>query len=153
MNFNKAVDKVHEHKSIAEIIKLPPSALQGLADKADAMLAAFKINTIEDLANWKFYKMARSIAILAQIEEKGKRPEKSKANINAALDKEYEHSSFKDVLKAKVSALQGLADWADTTLAPLHVKTISDLARWKYAEWASALVELSKYENADFSSQ
>jgi len=141
-----------KEKSLSQIIKLPPSALEGLADKADGMLAAFKITTIEELANWKFYKISKSIAILAGTEEKGKRLEGSKANINAALDKEYEHASFKDMLKAKVSALQGLAEWADNTLAPLHVKTINDLARWKYAEWASALVELAKYENADFSS-
>jgi len=151
-NINNSLDKEHEGKSLKEIIKLPPSALEGLADRADAMLAAFKINTIEDLANWRFYKIAKAISILSSTEEKGKRHAESKANINAALDKEYERASLKDIVKAKVSALQGLADWADSTLSPLGVKTINDLARWKFAEWASALVELAQYENADFSS-
>ena len=33
LNFNKALDKKHEGKTFSEIIKLPPSALQGLAGK------------------------------------------------------------------------------------------------------------------------
>ena len=49
LNFNRALDKEHEGKTFAEIIKLPPSALQGLSGKADKMLEAFRINTIEDL--------------------------------------------------------------------------------------------------------
>eukprot|EP01092_Planopodium_desertum_P008496 TRINITY_DN3552_c0_g1_i1.p1 TRINITY_DN3552_c0_g1~~TRINITY_DN3552_c0_g1_i1.p1 ORF type:complete len:192 (+),score=45.39 TRINITY_DN3552_c0_g1_i1:13-588(+) len=151
-NMNKALDKAHEGKSFTEIIKLPPSALQGLADKADAMLKAFKIETIEDLANWKFFKLARAIQTLSEVEEEGKRSEEAEFNINAALDKEWETKSFKDILKGPPSAFSGLAEWTDTTLKELRVKTIGSVARWKYCRWAEAFVTLAKYEKADHSS-
>jgi len=152
LNVNKALDKEHEASSFSEIIKLPPSALEGLADRADKMLAAFNIKTIEDLANWKYFKIARAIVVLSKEEQKGKRDPKSKQNMNKAVDKEWEKKSFHDIVRAPVSALQGLAPWADDTLAPLRVKTIGQLASWKFLMWAEALVVLAANENADFSS-
>lgn len=152
LNVNKAVDKEHEGKSFTEIIKLPPSALQGLAGRADKMLAAFNIKTVEDLANWKFFKIARAIVQLSKEEHKGKRDASSKQNVNKAVDKEWEKKSLRDIARAPVSALQGLAPWADDTLAPLRIKTIEQLANWKFVLWAEALVVLASHENADFSS-
>jgi hypothetical protein len=128
LNFNKALDKEHEGKTFNEIIKLPPSALQGLAGKADKMLAHFKINTIEDLGKWKYFHTARAIVRLAEVEEKGKRPAGSKANINKALDKAHEKKSFTQIAKEPVSALQGLAEWADDTLKPLQAGKISQVS-------------------------
>lgn len=44
----------------SEIIKLPPGALKGLKEgKADDMLAAFHIKTIEQLGAWKHYQAAK----------------------------------------------------------------------------------------------
>ena len=55
-----------------EIVKLPPGALQGLkAGVADEMLAALKLRTIEDLAKWKHWRLARAIATLAKVEVRG----------------------------------------------------------------------------------
>ena len=68
LNANKALDKEHEGKSIAEILKLPPSALSGIAEHSDAELAKFKVKTIEDLGKWKFAIAANSIATLAEME-------------------------------------------------------------------------------------
>jgi len=151
-NMNKALDKAHEGKSLAEIVKLPPSALQGLADRADEMLKHFHVNTIADLANWKFYRISHAILVLSETEEPGKRSDAAESNINKALDKEYETKTLAEIVEAPVSALQGLAEWADSTLAPLHVKTIRDLGKWKYAAWAAAIVELSHFESPDHSS-
>jgi len=134
------------------LIKLPPSALQGLADKADELFKIFHINTIEDLANWKYFKIARALVNLQQTEVKGKREAKSQANANKALDKEYEKKSLTDIVKAPVSALQGLSAAADEHLAPLHLKKIADLAKWKYALWAESLVTLAAFESEDGSS-
>lgn len=39
---------------------------------------------------------------------------------------------------------------ADSVLADLRVKTIGDLAAWKYAVWAEALVAAAEWEAADF---
>jgi hypothetical protein len=153
LNINNALDKIHETKFLSEVIKLQPSALQGLGDRADEMLNNFKVKTIEDLANWKFYRISHAIVVLAETEENGKRAEKCLMNINKALDKEYETKTLNEILDAPVSALQGLSEWADKVLKPLHVKTIRDLGNWKYCNWAAAIVELAKFENVDHSSQ
>jgi hypothetical protein len=53
-NFNKAVDKANEVKSLTSIIQLPPSALQlqGLSER-DASFAILKIKTVGDLSELK----------------------------------------------------------------------------------------------------
>jgi hypothetical protein len=48
-NMNLAVDKVHEGKSLKEVLKLRPSALQGIAEHSDAIFDQLKIRTIQDL--------------------------------------------------------------------------------------------------------
>lgn len=60
------------HPNCSEIIKLPPGALKGLKEgKADDMLAAFNIKTIQQLGTWKHYQAAQAIAVLASTEEVG----------------------------------------------------------------------------------
>lgn len=39
---------------------------------------------------------------------------------------------------------------ADAVLADLRVKTIGDLAAWKFAVWAEALVAAAEWEASDF---
>lgn len=48
-NIHLAVDKPHEGKTLREIIRLPPSALQGLAEHSDKFLGGFDIRSIKDL--------------------------------------------------------------------------------------------------------
>eukprot|EP00730_Choanoeca_flexa_P015903 TRINITY_DN7410_c0_g1_i2.p1 TRINITY_DN7410_c0_g1~~TRINITY_DN7410_c0_g1_i2.p1 ORF type:complete len:196 (+),score=63.61 TRINITY_DN7410_c0_g1_i2:89-589(+) len=148
-NVNKCVDKAYETKSFNEIIKAPPSALQGLADHANPMLAAFHIKTIEDLANWKHARLAQAIVTLVDVEEAGKRDPAGEMNFNKGLDKDYETKSLADIAAAPPSALAGLADWTDSTLSKMHVKNVQQLAEWKYVKWAQALVQLAHFENAD----
>jgi uncharacterized membrane protein len=50
------------------------------------------------------------------------------------------------------AAASAAAARADEVLGELGIKSVQDLADWKYAAWADALVTLSEYENADFSS-
>jgi len=152
LNFSKALDKEHEGKPLKEIITLPPSALQGLADHSNEMWAAFRVKSIKDLGGWKFYQVAKAITALAAVEEAGGRPAKALSNINAAVDAAWEKKTFKELASAPVSALQGLAEWSDTALKALNVKSISDLAKLKYCVWAESLTTLSKFENEDFSS-
>lgn len=152
LNINDAVDKEYHGSSLHELCKAPTSALQGIADRGKVVLKKFKVNSIEGLGTWKFYKIAKSILCLASIEQEGKREEGAHLNINKALDKKYEVKSLNDILNLKPSALQGLAPWADDELATLGVTTIAKLGEWKFAQWAESVVELSKYENLDFSS-
>ena len=69
-NLNKALDKAHETKSLKEIVDLPPSALQGLAEHSDAELHTLNITSVKGLAAWKYYKAAKAIAALAAVEVK-----------------------------------------------------------------------------------
>lgn len=152
LNFNQAVDKAHEGKPIKDIIQLPPSALQGLSKRADTALAALNVKTVQQLGSWKLYKAAKAMAALAATEEAGGRPEGAACNINGLLDKQWEVAALGEVLAAPPSALQGLRPKSDEVLGELGIRSVQDLADWKYAAWADALVTLAEYERADFSS-
>lgn len=65
MKFGKLVDKAWEDKTAQEILKAPPSALEGLTEKDDELLAQFGIKTVGDLASWKYARRAAAVADLA----------------------------------------------------------------------------------------
>lgn len=67
-------------------------------------------------------------------------------NINKAVDKSWETKSFKEILKAPPSALQGLTPEHDKIFAQLNIKTVGDLAESKYFAWAQAINALAKVE-------
>ncbi|MHA6792665.1 hypothetical protein ACVGVM_03970 [Pseudonocardia bannensis] len=69
MKFGKLVDKAWEDKTASEILKAPPSAMEGLTEKHDEQLQAFGIKTIEDLANWKYARRASALAALAETDK------------------------------------------------------------------------------------
>jgi len=148
-NFNNAVDKPHEGKSFQEILQLPPSALQGLAPHSDETLHFFHIKTIEDLGNWKYYRLAKAILTLSETEVEGKRPEGARSNINKGLDQEYEIKSLSEIVHAPPTALSGLGPKSEEHLNALHLKTVEALAKWKYCRRAEAIIELAKFENED----
>eukprot|EP00931_Biecheleriopsis_adriatica_P054942 TRINITY_DN32389_c0_g1_i1.p1 TRINITY_DN32389_c0_g1~~TRINITY_DN32389_c0_g1_i1.p1 ORF type:complete len:180 (+),score=44.76 TRINITY_DN32389_c0_g1_i1:48-542(+) len=151
MNINQAVTQDFEEKSLADVSRSPVTALQGIGQQAAEALEKLQLRTVKDLADWKYYLIAKSISGLAPFEEKGGRPSDSLMNINKAIDKEHEVSSLADMVKLPPSALQGLAPWTDEVLASLHVRTIGDLGEWKFARWAESIVQLAEHENADFS--
>ena len=68
LNVNLALDKAHEGKTLKEIIELPPSALQGVAEHADDAWAELGVKSIGDLGSWKFAAAAHVIATLAACE-------------------------------------------------------------------------------------
>merc|ERR1712173_447495 len=150
-----ALDKAMETKTLTEIVELPPSALQGLAESADAKLAKIHIHTIRDLGEWKYYKIAKAVAALAPIEEAGKRDLNGNANINSAFVKEWETKSLNEILDAPLSAFQGLASWVDDEVHSFRpsIRTIADLANWRYCQWAEAFAILAEYETSDHSSR
>ncbi|HOJ64102.1 MAG TPA: hypothetical protein PLE45_06745 [Spirochaetota bacterium] len=70
LNINKCVDKAYEKKSIKEILDSPVQALQGLSDRqAELLYQAFKIKTVKQLGNLRFYKIAKAIYFLALCED------------------------------------------------------------------------------------
>ncbi|MFY9226492.1 MAG: hypothetical protein WAQ98_27705 [Blastocatellia bacterium] len=61
------------------------------------------------------------------------------------LDKEYETKSPKELVDAPVSALQGISEEGGKALEKaLRVKTIGDLAKCKYFQWAQDIKKLAE---------
>merc|ERR1712226_1337974 len=70
-------------------------------------------------------------------------------NINFALDKEFEVKTLEVVASSPVSCLQGLAPRADDLLKYFHIKTVEDLATWKYGMWATATRDIDEAVDKD----
>mmetsp|Transcript_38437 Transcript_38437/g.42507 ORF Transcript_38437/g.42507 Transcript_38437/m.42507 type:complete len:151 (-) Transcript_38437:112-564(-) len=103
--------------------------------------------SIQDLAEYKFYKMAKSITALADTSCEGDfRPEDSTMNINKAVMKKGETQAFCEIRDSPVASLQGLSDEKGEMFSTIGVNSVEDLANLKYCLWAEAIVELSKYE-------
>merc|ERR1711862_1026165 len=98
----------------------------------------------EDLATYKYFLMARAIVTLAETWAEKARPTGSGMNLDKALDKEFEPKSLKEIIEAPTSAIQGLSEQARELFEELHVKTIKDLAEFKYCRIADAIVQGSK---------
>ncbi|PWC43848.1 hypothetical protein [Azospirillum sp. TSO22-1] len=65
----EVLDKAHEGKPFRDILKLSPSALQGVTEKdAEALKSAFGIRTIEDMAGNKFFRLAQALVTMAAYE-------------------------------------------------------------------------------------
>ena len=65
-DISQYVDKAQEQKSFEELAKLPIDALQGVsASDAEALMKAFGVKTIRDLAENKFIRAAQAITLLA----------------------------------------------------------------------------------------
>jgi hypothetical protein len=152
LNVNFAVDKEHESKSLNEIARLPPSALQGIAPHTDEILSKLRLKTIRGIGAWKYFHLAKAIKTLAEKEESGGRKDDFRSNINKAIDKKYEKLPLRELLKLPPSAISGLAVWTDEVFELLHIKTIEHLATWKYAHWAEAISVLSDMETEPESS-
>lgn len=66
VDLTKALDKAWEDKSLAEILAAPPSALAGLTERHDAILAdGLGIKTIADLGSNKYFALAGVLVALS----------------------------------------------------------------------------------------
>eukprot|EP01024_Parvocaulis_polyphysoides_P006822 TRINITY_DN11968_c0_g1_i1.p2 TRINITY_DN11968_c0_g1~~TRINITY_DN11968_c0_g1_i1.p2 ORF type:complete len:178 (-),score=40.53 TRINITY_DN11968_c0_g1_i1:155-688(-) len=144
-NLEEALVKEYENKSLGEIVGSPVSALQGVGPIAEEAFKALGIETVRDLAEWKFFKIAQAITVLVDLTG-DKRAEDSVMNIDKAVMHDYEKKTLKDIASAPVDALEGLTKKDGEHLKALHVTTVEELGKLKYAEWASAILELSRYE-------
>jgi predicted flap endonuclease-1-like 5' DNA nuclease len=144
MNIEEAVMKADEVTFLSDMAKGGVQVLQGIGPKAEQVLDHLGIDSLQELADYKFYKIAKAIQVLSTTE--GKRIPGSTMNIDHALDKEHETKSFKEILQLPLSALEGLTPKADETLKGLNVVTIEDLATWKYPAQAEAICTLAQYE-------
>jgi predicted flap endonuclease-1-like 5' DNA nuclease len=156
MDIHWAVDAEHDGKSLRELITLKPSALNGLSERADLILGGLAVRSIQDLAQWRFYRTACAIVTMTlkpNLNRGGRKRKSARehqhniANIERILTKEYSDKSLVEIANAPLTAFKGIADWAKAPLAELGLHTINDLANWKFASWAEAMVTLSKWEN------
>jgi hypothetical protein len=69
VQFGKLVDKAWEDKTAAEILKAPPSALEGLSERHDEALKEIGIKTVGDLGKWKYASRAAALVALAELDK------------------------------------------------------------------------------------
>jgi hypothetical protein len=68
VNLDALLDKAYESTSLAELADAPVSALSGVSEAdGEALLNAFNIKTIADLAGNKYIKAAQAIAELGRL--------------------------------------------------------------------------------------
>mmetsp|Transcript_21083 Transcript_21083/g.50114 ORF Transcript_21083/g.50114 Transcript_21083/m.50114 type:complete len:269 (+) Transcript_21083:1-807(+) len=148
LNINHAVKKSDEGHYFHDLVDSSVSTLQGIGPKHLEQLETLGLKTIHQLGQYKYFQLARAIQTLATAEEPGRRSESSTMNINKGLDKAYEHLSLKEMLDLPVHAIQGITETKSNEIwtAGLGVKTIGDLAEFKYCKWAEAVVVASKFE-------
>ena len=145
-NINFALIKAEEVKSFRELKDHPVVTLQGIGPKMSKELEKLGLKTIQQMADYKFYHLAKCIKTLAQTEETGNRLPSSQMNLDKGLIKEFEPYALKDLLEQPIHALQGLSPAADITFRSLGVKNIEEFADFKYFHWAEAIVTAAKWE-------
>jgi hypothetical protein len=68
-------------------------------------------------------------------------------NINKFVDKKYEKMSLKELVSAPVDAISGISEGdAKLLQQAFKIKTVSDLAKLKYVNWAKAICALAEGE-------
>lgn len=92
MNLSKIVDKSYQEKSLKDIADAPLSALHGVsATDVKALKQALGIETIRDLANSKYVKLAAAIVTLADLED-GPKSEAKEALLDEAVEMTFPSS-------------------------------------------------------------
>jgi hypothetical protein len=65
VELGKALDKSYENASLDDVLAAPPSALAGLTEKHDELLAGLGIKTVRDLGSNKYFATAGVLVALA----------------------------------------------------------------------------------------
>merc|ERR1712151_809795 len=140
---------------MGDVVNAPLWALKGLGKREATLLEKVNLKTVKQLANWKFAMWAEAFSVMAPQCQEGVIDVHDRAgelNVNAAVDKDWEGYSLKDLLKAPPSAFQGLSEKTDNVFKALGLKTIGDMSKWQYYKWARAIVVLADVETVDGSS-
>jgi len=155
MNVNGMLVEAHQGTPLRKLVNLPVTVLKGISEKQAKVLSAdFKVRTVRDLANWKFYIIAKSIQALTEVEEINGRQDTSLQNINDALDQEFEKQPMTTIMEQKTEVLQGVGKVLQGQMSKkLGITTMKELANFKPAKYAAALVVLADYETAGFESK
>jgi nucleotidyltransferase/DNA polymerase involved in DNA repair len=153
MNISEAIMKADEGKHLNDLKDADVSTLQGIGKFSTEVIKSLGLTTIADLAQYKFFLLARAIKTLAETEVKGDRPASSVMNIDRAVDKDWEAKSLTEIVDAPTEALEGIGEDACELLESLGVKSIGDLADFKYCRRAEAIVNIAAYEEVKTAKQ
>ena len=140
-------DDDHHHHHFRDMMNESVSILQGIGPFATRVLHTLGLDTVEQLGEYKFFRLARALHTLAETEVVGGRSKRSVMNVDKALTKTWESKSFTEIVEAPTDALEGISREACDLLETLGCKTIADLANFKYCRWAEAICVAAKYEN------
>jgi len=146
MNVSEALIKADEMKHFNDLKDADIETIQGIGKLSSGALQHLGVKTVSDLASYKYFLMARAIKTLSETETKGGRLKGSVMNIDNAVDKEWEPKSMKEIVDAPTEALQGISKDACEVFESLGVKTIGNLADFKYCRWAESIVTIAAYE-------
>jgi len=155
MNVNGALVEAHQGTPLRNVVNLPVTVLQAISEaQAKVLSENFEVRTVRDLANWKFYQIANSMLALTEVEEKNGRLDSSLQNMNDAVDKQFEKNSITTIMEQKAEVLQGVGKFLQAQMSKkIGITTLKEVANFKPAKYAAALVALSDYETAGFQSK
>ncbi|KAK3248027.1 hypothetical protein CYMTET_42492 [Cymbomonas tetramitiformis] len=139
LNCASALDKAWEQSSFSEIALAPVSAIQGIGEKSEAAMKQLGIETVADLGQWSYYIRAKSIVALSGTEKDGETVEGSQMNLEQFIKRKDAKKGLMELSGSPCSVFVGLSKKEDAILAQMGVKTLKDLASWKFAVWAEAL--------------
>lgn len=127
----KFFDKAYEDKSIEELVKAPVAAISGISESDAADLKkAFGIDTVEELANNKYVRLAQGINCFS-------------ACSGEILDRSFESKEFENLAGKPVSAISGVSEEDAALLKKAFgIDNIKELAENKYIAIAQATVAL-----------
>merc|ERR1712176_693538 len=97
MSISEALMKAAEAKPLNEIKDANVAVIQGMGPFSSQVMEKLGVKTVEDLATYKYFLMARAIVTLAETETEKARPSGSGMNLDKALDKEFEPKSLKEI--------------------------------------------------------
>lgn len=146
-NFQGAVIKAYQGKSIQELTQAPVSAIKGISEALGKKLEeVFGIQTIRDMATNKFAEWASGTVLLADTDEgKAKRPARSSRK--KAEDGTDTRRAPESAADAPINRLQGISErQAELLQGEFRIDTVRDLANNRFFSIARAIVMLADVE-------
>ena len=147
MNLSKGLNSNEMGQHLSYLIDAPVTVLAGIGMHNGLIFKNMGCETIKQLAEYKYFHLARALVTMAEMEEAGKRPKDSVLNVDKALVQEYESKSFGEIIEAPIHALEGLANIAESQFQAIGVHSVKDLANLKYCRQAEAIVQTAQYEH------
>ena len=129
--------KAFRHIPPLELPEAPVHAIKGLSEHDSELLYdSFWVKTIRDLADLKYVHWAQEICALRDVPQE----KIDMYGFQDKLNKAYEQTSFKTLMKSPVHVLQGLSEADATRLEEaFRIRTVKDLANLKFARFAQEI--------------